>query len=268
MSTIRVTGETDHCEDLADQMADLLHTAAPYVEKATGLVLPDVSVRLVDIGTAAREFGAFVRHRFEHGTPRPGVSARERDWENVFVQGTEWTVRMQWATTTSLTIANPDRDGLPETLMVPATLAWQRLSCDRTRLCALMIEILTKQAQVAACGGSVIPGKGRLVALREQDPAFHLGEGHAQWTSLQVSPVVLSQPVRRRHQWHIDVVRASLAGDVGGARAWKRRATSFVDTVLAAVGTEVFNRMWVRHEMLPTLAELRHPARWIRRQNC
>ncbi|MFD3580966.1 zinc-dependent metalloprotease [Streptomyces sp. NPDC058683] len=260
--------ETDHCDDLADRMTGLLHTAAPYVEKATGLALPQVTVRLLDIVTAAQQYDAFVRHRFAHETPPAGLTARQRDGANVFAEGTEWTVRMQWATTTSLTIADSARANRPETLIVPTTLAWQKLTSDHTRLCALMVESLAKQAQVAACGASVIPGKGRLVALREQDPAFHLGEGHAQWTSLQVSPLVLGQPVQHRRQWHVDVIRASLAGDVGGARAWKRRSTSFVETALAAVGTEVFNRMWVQHELLPTLAELRHPARWIRRQTC
>ncbi|RPE46167.1 hypothetical protein EDD90_9493 [Streptomyces sp. Ag109_O5-1] len=87
-------------------MAELLHAAAPYVEKVTGLPLPDATVRLVDIDTAAQQYGAFVRHRFEHGIPRPGLTARERDWKNVFVGGTEWSVRVQWTTTTSLAIAN------------------------------------------------------------------------------------------------------------------------------------------------------------------
>ncbi|MEV5843718.1 zinc-dependent metalloprotease [Streptomyces sp. NPDC051985] len=266
MSTIRVISETEHTDDLADRMTDFLHTAAPHVEKATGLALPQVTVRLVDIVTAARQYAAFVRHRFEHAAAPSGITARQRDWDNVFVEGTEWTVRMQWATTTSLTIANHARADRPETLIVPATLERQKLTSDHTRLCALMVETLAKQAQVAACGADVIPGRGRLVALREQDPVFHLGEGHAQWTSLQVSPFVLGRTVQHRRQRHVDLVRASLTGDVGGARAWKRRSTSFVETAMHVVGTEGFNRMWVLHELLPTLAELRHPARWIRRQ--
>ncbi|WP_185149471.1 hypothetical protein [Streptomyces sp. Ag109_O5-1] len=57
-----------------------------------------------------------------------------------------------------------------------------------------------------------------------------------------MSPLVVGRPVRRRRQWHVDVVRASLVGDVGGTRAWKRRSTSFVDASLTAVGTEVLNR--------------------------
>jgi hypothetical protein len=150
---------------------------------------------------------------------------------------------------------------------MPEALDRQGLTRDRARLCALMVETLTTQAQIVACEARIILQRGWPILLdRHNEPALHLSRGHALWTSRQVCPYLLDGVRPRREPWPARCHRALLVGDVGGQRRWRQRAATFVDKSLTAVGTEAFNRIWTEHQRLPTLDELRRPAQWIRRQ--
>jgi hypothetical protein len=264
MTLITVADDAGN-DALAREMNELLDVAAPYVEKVTGLNVPTVSIHLGDRASTAQEYAAFVRRQIDVDTAGLNLTSRQRRQAEEFAQGIEWTVRMKWATTDSLLITAST--GRPSTLIMPEALDRQGLTLDRSRLCALMVETLTKQAQVVACGARIILQPGwPILQNRHNDPTYHLSEGHALWTSRQVCPFLLNTVKPRREPWPARCHRALLAGDVGGQRRWRQRAASFVDKSLTAVGMEAFNLVWTEHQRLPTLAELRRPARWIRRQ--
>ncbi|MGW1039527.1 zinc-dependent metalloprotease [Streptomyces sp. NPDC002547] len=264
MINLYVQHETARSEELAEQVQDILTQAIPAVEKVTGLPAPDpVTVELVDVEGLATAWSAFVRRQVERDTAGLDLTDWQRKRVSALPQAARWSARKIGMTTEYTLIANST--GRPSTLLIPEALEQQGLNAP-DRLCELLVRALAEQTQVAACGGTIIPGPVWPTTRATRDVNTLFSHGHAQWTSDQATPLILGHPVvRDDHRRQRNFVKAVVdLLDFGTARQ-QARATSLVDQAIAAVGTDRFNHVWTVDGLLPALDELRQPVSWIRR---
>nr|WP_024126523.1 zinc-dependent metalloprotease [Streptomyces sp. FR1]AHE39142.1 Hypothetical protein pFRL3_365c [Streptomyces sp. FR1] len=268
MTTISIQDETGRSAKLAEDMHAFLTSAAPYVEKVTELSLPHtVTVKLLNVSDLAMNFSAFVRRQVERDTTGVELTKQERKKAAALPVAAGRSARTTWAVDASVLVANSV--GWPSTLIVPEALAHQGLLSDPDGLCELLVRVLTEQAQVEACRGVLVPGGAWPPVREDQSPVSLLSAGHAYWASQKATPLVLRNPLshgRRRRSWTYQrqAALAFLAARGQHGRLL-RRSTAFVDQAMASIGPERFNRLWVTHELVPTLDELRHPDRWLQR---
>lgn len=268
MTAINVQDETGRSGQLAEDMHTLLGRAAPYVEKVTQLQLPHtVTVKLLTVPGLATNYSAFVRRQVERDTAGVEMTESERKRAAALPIAAGWAARTTWAVDASVLVANTV--GWPSTLVVPEALAHQGLLSDPDGLCELLVRVLAEQAQVEACRGVLVPGGGWPPVGEGQDPVSQLSAGHASWAAREATPLVLGKPVsdtQRQCSWtyrrQTALVFVAARGQYGRLL---RRATAFVDQAMASIGPEGFNRLWTKHDLVPTLDELRHPDRWLQR---
>jgi hypothetical protein len=269
MITVYVQNETPRTEELAQQITELLTQAMPWVEKVTGLLLPDVRVELVDVDGLATAFSAFVRRQVERDTEGLDLTEWERKKAAVLPLTARVAARKMWMVEESVLIATSV--GQPSTLVVPEALEHLGLADAPDLLCDLLVRALAQQAQVAACSGTLIPAPGWPQVMPARDAITQFSDGHAHWTSNQATPQILGRPVdyahRRRPRTFLLRREALLVADSGGRRR-RARATALVDQAVTAIGLDAFNRVWTTAGLPPTLDELRHPERWISRLPC
>jgi hypothetical protein len=266
MTTISVLDETNRHGDLAEQMLAVLTEAVPGVEKVTQLQMPDtVTVRLLDIPELAKATAAFVRRQVERDTANLTLTRHQQIRADSLVKATEIAVRATWKAEASILVATST--GRPSTLITPAALEFQGLKPDTDGFCDLMVRTLAEQAQVNACAGELVPACEWPPVPPARDAVSILSGGHARWTSGEVTPLVLGRPanVQRRRAWNSKLTAATDFVLAFGQEQRIDKAAAFVGKAVAEVGPDVFNRVWVDRELLPTLDELRRPARWLKR---
>ncbi|TLS46096.1 hypothetical protein FE633_11155 [Streptomyces montanus] len=263
MINLYVQNESARSEELAEQIERLLTQAMPAVEKVTGLPAPDtVTVELVDVDGLAIAWSAFIRRQIERDTAELDLTEWQRKRAAALPQAERWRALKVGMSTEYTLIANST--GRPSTLLIPEALGQQGLT-DPDRLCELLVRALAEQTQVTACGGTLVPAPVWPQTLATRDVNTLLSHGHAQWTSEKATPLILGHPVvreDRRKQRHVKKVFSLLGFGVARQQA---RATALVDEAIAAVGTDRFNHVWTAAGLLPSVAELRQPARWIKR---
>ncbi|MGW2421434.1 zinc-dependent metalloprotease [Streptomyces sp. NPDC001709] len=264
MINVYVQHETARSEELGERIHNLLTQAMPAVEKVTGLAMPDrVTVELVDVEGLAIAWSAFTRRQAERDTAGLDLTAWQRRMVASLPVSARYAAIKVGMSEEYTLIANSA--GRPSTLIVPEAL--DRLRLDGSdQLCELLVRALAQQAQVAACEGSIVPAPVWPLVRASRDVATLLSHGHAEWTSRQATPLILSKAVdrnRRRRQGNCLEMVIGLA-EVGLTRH-QARATALVDQAMAAVGPDRFNHVWSVAGLLPTFDEMRHPARWIKR---
>ncbi|MGW0827100.1 zinc-dependent metalloprotease [Streptomyces sp. NPDC002845] len=261
-----VQNETPHTEELAEQIHQLLTQATPWVEKATGLLLPTVRVELVGVEGLATAYAAFVRRQVERDTEGLDLTERERKKAAALPLTARGSARTMWMVEESVLIATGV--GQPSALIVPEALEHLGLTGAPDLLCDALVRALARQAQVAACGGTLIPAPEWPVVRPAKDAITQLSDGHAQWTSDQATPQILGRPVdctQRRRPRTFLVRRAVLRIADPGAGRRRARAAALVDKAVNAVGLDAFNQVWSASGLAPTLGELRCPEDWISR---
>ncbi|MFG2783818.1 hypothetical protein ACGFY7_39050 [Streptomyces prunicolor] len=210
MYSINVQDDTGSNAKLARQIDTLLNEAAPYVEKTTGLPLPEtVAVTLVDPEGLGTALSAFVRRQAERETEGLKLTAYQQRKLDVAPMATRACAHRYWMTGDSNLVASSI--GRPTTLLVPEGLEHQGLNTPDLLL-DLLVRALVKQAQVAACAGNLIPPLFYPIAQPTQDAVEALSTGHARWTSNEVTPLILGRAVVR-NQHH-------RPGAYQGRRCW------------------------------------------------
>lgn len=261
MITVYVLNETPRNEELAEQIQRILPEAMPAVEKVTGLPLPDNgTVDLVDPEGLARAWCAFLRRQLARDTAGLDLTNRQQRWIAAMPEGARMATRRFWKSEISTLIANSA--GRPSTLFIPEALDLQGLTAP-DQLCELLVYALAQQAQVAACDGNLVPPPAWPQVRASRNVVSLLSTGHAQWTSDQATPLILGKPVTR-DQRRSRLKAALRVLDLGSSRQ-EARAKALVGQAMSAVGPDTFNRVWSVAGLVPTLDELRDPARWIKR---
>ncbi|MFF5304791.1 zinc-dependent metalloprotease [Streptomyces sp. NPDC013161] len=254
-----VQHETRHAE-LADRVEELARVVLPWVEKVTGLPLPRPRFELVDVDGLATAYRSFVRRQMERDTEGLDLTCYEQAKLVVHPQAAEALVRHAGLSERPVLIATSV--GQPSTLIVPESLGLQKLSETPDLLCDLLVHSLTQQAQVIAGGGQVVPAPEWPKFSTSKHPIVQLSEGHAQWTSSLVTREITgsSRPDRSPLA---NVLARSLLERVADRRV--ARASALVDQAVSTRGLPAFNAVWNTPSLVPTLAEFRHPGRWIGR---
>ncbi|WP_031061996.1 zinc-dependent metalloprotease [Streptomyces sp. NRRL F-5527] len=260
MITVYVLNETPRNEELAEQIQRILTEAMPAVEKVTGLPLPDNgTVDLVDPEGLGRAWCAFLRRQLARDTAGLDLSDRQQRWIAAMPEGARMAMRRFWKSEISTLIANSA--GRPSTLLIPEALDLQGLTAP-DQLCELLVHALAQQAQVAACDGNLVPPPAWPQVRASRNVVSLLSTGHAQWTSDQATPLILGKPVTRDRR---SPLKAALRVLNLGSSRQEARAKALVGQAMSAVGPDTFNRVWSVAGLVPTLDELRDPARWIKR---
>lgn len=265
MNEIIVQDETEAHASLAGHLHERLQAAAPYVEKTSGLALPNIHVRLMDVPSAAGRYREFIRGTIERNTSRMQLSPVHTRWARALPIAAERSVLNMWAGCEPLHVANSR--ARPATFLMPEALAHQGLNEDTYGLDEIVIQTLAIQAQVAACGGRFVPEPGWAPGQPTNSsklPSTHFSDGHAQWVTRQVLPHLDPPSLQRHPRSGICITHSALLW-WGSRRRWTRRAALFVDSAQFAVGMEAVNRVWTDPDLMPSFAELRRPSRWIAR---
>ncbi|MFD4554882.1 zinc-dependent metalloprotease [Streptomyces sp. NPDC058469] len=266
MYSINVQDDTGSNEELAGQITTMLTNAAPYVEKSTGLPLPEtVAVTLVDREGLGTALSAFARRQAERETEGVKLTAAQQRRVDLLPMVTRTAAHHFWMTDESELISNSM--GRPTSLLVPESLEHQGLNTP-DQLLVLLVRALAKQAQVAACEGNLIPPLFYPIVQPSQDAVTALSDGHARWTSNEVTPLILGRAVVRNQRRRPGAYLGQrLLGRLLSACEERRirGAVTFVGQSLSAVGPERFNRVWSVDGLVPTLVELRRPAQWASR---
>ncbi|MCX5233928.1 zinc-dependent metalloprotease [Streptomyces prunicolor] len=266
MYSINVQDDTGSNDELAGQIAHMLTDAAPYVEKATGLSLPEtVAVTLVGREGLGTALGAFARRQAERETEGMQLTAtQQRSVDRMPMAARTYTNHF-WMINESHLIATSY--GRPTTLLVPEALEPQGLNTS-DQLLDLLVRALAEQAQVAACEGRLIPPQFFSILQPWPYAVIALSTGHACWTSNEVTPLILGRAVVRNQRPRPGAyLGRRLIGHLSSAREERRtrRAVTFVGQALATVGPDRFNQVWSVDGLVPTLVELRRPDQWAKR---
>ncbi|MEE1829704.1 zinc-dependent metalloprotease [Streptomyces sp. SP17KL33] len=267
MTEVSVLNETAAHDRLAQHMYENLSEAAPYVEKITGLHLPAIiTVKLVTVDGFATAHGAFVRRQIERDTEGRQLTERQRMKAAALPEAAAVSARALWMVEEPVLTATSD--GRPVTLIVPEALHHLGLADVPDLVYDAMVRILAQQVQVAACEGALVPAPEWPPVVPRKDPITQLSNGHAQWTSTQVTTHILGRPVdraqrRRPRTFLLQRAFICLMDPIAGTRL--NRATALVDRAVSTVGLDTFNRVWTTDGLVPTLAEFRSPDRWIER---
>jgi hypothetical protein len=266
MTNMYVQNENPHTDELAEQITQFIARAKPWVEKITGLPLPVVRIELVGVEGLASAYAAFVHRQVERDTEGLDLTESERKKAAVLPGTARMAARKRWMVEESTLIATSV--GQPSTLIVPEALEHLGLGNTPDLLGDLLVRALARQAQVAACGGSLIPAPEWPQTGRSRDASTLFSDGHAQWTSAQATAQILGRPVdhTQRSRPRTFLVRRTVhhIADSAGRRR-RARATALVDQAVSAVGLDRFNRVWSTPGLAPALDEFQRPDDWISR---
>ncbi|MDX3024948.1 zinc-dependent metalloprotease [Streptomyces acidiscabies] len=266
MTTVLVQIESLRHEELADRIRAVAEEAAPWVEKITGLSLPRARIDLSTVDGYATAWSAFHRRQLDRDTAGAGLTEKDRTRIAVRPDAARFAARFCWMVQGPFLVATSI--GQPVTLLVPESLDHLGVTGAPDLLCSLLVRILTEQAQVAASDGALFPPPLWPRVRRSHNAREQLSAGHARWAQEVVTPEILGRPASlipgpRPHTYRVR--RAADHVLLVGERLRTRRAAAFTAAAVSSVGLPRFNEVWSSPGAVPTVDELRHPARWIAR---
>jgi hypothetical protein len=273
---------------LGRQIEDMTPEIAPHVEKVTALPLPStVTIRIVTVPEWMRLWALhderFLASEVEALSPTPHEVEQAR--AHLLLVREQHRTRAIGAQTVTY-------DGYASVVVLADNLREAGSIKSSTYLCNLIAHELTHVGQRTAGGegyrlltSTPFPQRRQLTGRAWP----FVAEGYAVWAQEEVISRIhgdgqqpRSRPGQARahsSRWrsgelsvHVmdHVMAAGATSAIGSAQSrktlrWYAESGGAIGEVIASCGVEAVNRIWTRHDLLPTQAEEHDPLAWQRR---